>query len=823
MKRLQGTIHLPDPRYIPGGVAYVAQTAFLLNGTIRDNVLFGNEYDEARYLETLESCALLRDLENLEGGDLTEIGEKGINLSGGQKQRISLARAVYSPSSIILLDDPLSAVDAPTARHLLKKCILGPPMKGRTRILVTHALGLVFPHADFVVVMKNGEITGTGPRDVVLSNPDLELSLPAPPPYSTEFGKSKDDDEEEDKEEKLDKKILEGISKRGTRIVDDEMRSQGSVKMGVYFTFLTACGGFLFFAMFIVGYMLRSASFLGRDYWVKIWTDSLDPTNSTNTTIFIYPQNHHLNLLVPPTLHPLIYPLMTPHPNTTVIGSLTAVDDGEPKGTGYYIGIYACLSLLVVFAGIAVEMWVLYGSLVASRVMHNRLLERVFHAPLRFFEKTPVGRLLNRFTKDLSTVDTDCLPNFDNVGSTIFDIMQCFVVITVAAPLTFVFLVPMLIAYYAVSSTFLKASRELKRLNSVTISPIYSQFSETLVGASTIRAYGSEKRSARMLDVKLNTNNRNNFYLWTANRWLNLRCELLSSLFTFIVGFFIIESKMSPGWAGLTLSYAFQLTMYLTNLIRCHADLDMSMNAVERIDEYCTIEQEPPFVIEESRPQLNWPDRGEVEVKNLSLRYSPETPLVLKNLSFMVKPHEKIGVVGRTGAGKSTLSLAFFRILPLDHGSIIIDNINIDHIGLHDLRSRLTIIPQDPVLFEGTIRSNIDPLAAHSDQRIWEAVEAVGLLGSMQKGGGSGEGDEVPGSVDSGEVDGGEVPVQEGDKEVVESSTGSFNLDSLVMEGGKATASVDETADSKIQEAIRTAFKDGTVITIAHRLKTIID
>ncbi|KAJ3097211.1 hypothetical protein HDU97_005074 [Phlyctochytrium planicorne] len=902
MKREAGEIFLPDPREIPGGVAYVAQTAFLLNGTIRDNILFGNTYDEQRYVAVLEACALVRDLENLDGGDLTEIGEKGINLSGGQKQRISLARAVYSPSQIVLLDDPLSAVDAPTAKHLLKKCILGPLLAGRTKILVTHALGLVFPHADFVVMMNNGEIAGQGTKEEIIKNPEVDLSLPAPPPYSN-ASKSEDSDDEDEKKRDPNA-VLAVISKEGTKIVDAESMAKGSVKLSVYLSFFAACGGALFFIILLVGYVTKSGMFVARDVWVKIWTDSL--SNKTSEARLDALATGLISMTVPASFMPTLNTFVSSNPskigdnflssasvglfynsslaagNETMValGPANAVDENG-KGTGYYIGIYALLSFLTLLAGILMEIWTLYSSLVASRSIHLKLLNRVFHSPLRFFEKTPVGRLLNRFTKvlvfvvvilgvetellsvqDLSTVDNYCVSYLDAVLSLLFDIFQSVVIILVAAPLTLVFLLPLSFAYWIVSRIFLNISRELKRLNSVTTSPIYSQFSETLVGVSTIRAYGSEKRSALQLDDKLNINNRNNFYLWTANRWLNLRCELLSAFFTFIVGFFIIELRLSPGWAGLTLSYAFQLTMYLTSLIRCHADLDMSMNAVERIEEYCVIEQEPPFVIESARPPTNvsslfsplsgilrnekWPDRGAIEIKNLSLRYTPETPMILKNLTFDIKPHEKIGVVGRTGAGKSTLSLAFFRIIPFEKGRILIDGIDIHNIGLHDLRSRLTIIPQDPVLFEGTLKSNIDPLDAHTDEEIWNAIRDVGLLESMQKKA-NGKGKEVAEAGVPGSVSEAVVRVEEDGEEKEDRP---FQLSDAVNEGGtnfsqgqrqlicmaramlrktkliildEATASVDELADSKIQEGIRSAFKDGTVITIAHRLKTIID
>ncbi|KAJ3063483.1 hypothetical protein HDU98_000727 [Podochytrium sp. JEL0797] len=571
--------------------------------------------------------------------------------------------------------------------------------------------------------------------------------------------------------------------------------------------------------------------------------------------------------------------------STMLSANATAPPPPQENTAIYYISVYAVVSLLGLLVSVLTRLWVLYGGLMASRGLHTKLTVAVFGAPMRFFEKTPVGRLLNRFTKDISTIDNECMDSLDSFFRLIISMTSTVVLILYVAPLAG-FVIPVVAFCYSwISSLYLGASRELKRLESISNSPIYAQFSETLTGVSTVRAFGSEKQFSIQMQDKVDRNNRNSFYLWTANRWLNLRCEFLSAVMTSVVGFAIISARLDPGWAGLTMIYVFEFTSNLTWLIRCHANMDMAMNAVERVDEYAEIEQEAAAIVHDHRPPPLWPSRGEIEVKHLSLKYQPELPYVLHDLSFSTRASEKIGVVGRTGAGKSTLTLAFFRILNQFEGSIVIDGIDISQIGLRDLRNRLTIIPQDPVLFEGTLRFNLDPLGAYSDDVIWEAVKAVGLLESMQTGTlkrsesgasllsrqGSGVGTPVGGSSPvkkGGKVFKGVNPaplnVQPSGASVTDLGTvtsptssvapptrGGLNLtlDYEVSESGsnfsqgqrqlicmsrailrqtkvffldEATASVDEATDANLQKTIREAFKDATVVTIAHRDRVLV-
>ncbi|KAJ2999430.1 hypothetical protein HDV02_002915 [Globomyces sp. JEL0801] len=823
-------------------VAYAAQSAWLLNATIRDNILFGEEYDPIRYDRVVRACALAKDFETLEGGDLTEIGEKGINVSGGQKQRISLARACYSTASIVLLDDPLSAVDAPTARFLLHKCVLG-VLKGRTVLLVSHATHLVVPFADRVIALKNGSIACQGTPAQVTQNPEDE-SL-----YGLDLAKDVFDDEKEG----VNTTSVATAQGGGTTLVEDEEKATGSVRFAVYKSYFLAAGGIIFTLAFGISFFLTSGAKVVDDWWLKSWTDrnlNLQPVE--NITLRSYgpslqyqslqedSQMYSNNLFYPNLLYvpPADKKSFSPVSPMSIQSSdnfhiLNNKDDVDSAETMFYITIYALLGLGVVVANNIQQIVALVGTLYASRKLHTKLMDAVLHSPLRFFETTPIGRILNRFSKDIESVDTtvmDCVTYF------IMQIIQALTIISVigfVAPFFLLVMPIIMFVYVRVAERYLTASRELKRLESTTRSPTYAQFSETLAGVCTIRAYGAEERFSVTNQLKVDENHKPFFFVWAANRWLCLRTDVISAVVVLCAGLAIAFTDLQAGWAAMTFSYSLDFTNCLLWAVRLHAEMEMAMNSVERVEEYTDIDQEPPMIIESRRPAPNWPDRGTVEVRDVSIRYAPELPDVLKKVSFDIKAHEKVAVVGRTGAGKSTLSLAFFRILPLSSGSIIIDGEDIGELGLYDLRSRLTIIPQDPVLFTGTLRSNLDPLEENDDQTVWEALKRVNFIESMQQ----------PQTVDESATDNNSAS-----SESVNPS--ALTLDFPVTENGgnfsqgqrqllclarsliqrnriifldEATASVDNETDARIQATIRKEFFDSTIICIAHRLRTVID
>ncbi|KAJ3052959.1 hypothetical protein HK097_005357 [Rhizophlyctis rosea] len=868
MKLLNGTYdppnshdHAIDPATgLSGGVAFAAQSAWLVNATVRDNILFGTPYDEERYHRVLEACALVRDIENLQGGDLTEIGEKGVNMSGGQKARISLARAAYSHASTVIMDDPLSAVDAPTAKHLLRECILG-IMKGRTRILVSHAVGLVLPVADMVVAVRGGKVVGKGkPADIVK---DEKLSgLFGVDLTSSESEDEADKDGDEDGGKGKAKSTLAG-AKKGTKLVEDEERATGRVKGEVYWSYFAACGGVLFLIIFFGTLVLVNGMQLANDWWVKYWSEAAARAGES-LTMFVVGGNgvagrwdgfvSTVRTFGWSNLVPRSFSQHSTVLRATVAGESFSIATSEQHSPWYFISIFALLGLAVLVATTIRLIYIVLSALRAATHLHANLLGSVMGSPMRFFEVTPLGRVLNRFSKDVQSLDTTVIFAVDSLSMYVAKGLTVLGLIAFRAPYLLIGAVPLVYAYQYIASMYLQLSRELKRLESVSRSPLYSQFSETLTGVTTIRAYGAEERFLIKARQTVDGNHRAYFLLWAANRWLTIRTDLLGALVAFGAGVAVVAGDLPAGWAGLLLTYALTFADALLWIVRQHAEVEMNMNSVERIQEYTSLEQEPPMIVESHRPPVSWPQEGAVQVKDLVVRYAADSPPVLKSISFDVKPREKVGIVGRTGAGKSTLSLAFFRIVPLTSGSITIDGIDIAEIGLHDLRKNLNIIPQDPVLFSGTIRSNMDPFDENADAEIWDALKAARVVESLRNKGHDGEGGvevEVAPSASAATVPG---SVLDGvDRELLvapEDSDRPFSLEYPVAENGnnfsqgqrqllclarallkktrvvfldEATASVDNQTDEAIQKAMRECFGEGVVLCIAHRLRTVID
>ncbi|KAJ3276179.1 hypothetical protein HDV01_005627 [Terramyces sp. JEL0728] len=743
-------------------VAYVAQTAWLLNASIRDNILFGEPYDFERYIRVVYACALAQDFMILPGGDLTEIGEKGINLSGGQKQRISLARACYSSSAVILLDDPLSAVDAPTAKILLKKAILE-QLAGRTVILVSHAVKLVANYADYIVLMKNGAIEYKGTAleaydSNTLSDQDLSPT-----------------EADGDHSHLLETEIFP-IQREdsATQLIEKEKKAVGAVEWSTYFLYFKGCGGYTFIVFFALSFILASGSKVLNDWWLKIWTDHNNAVSK----------------------------------------------DPNPAGSdsSFYIIIYAICGAGVVVAKNIQTISVLAGSLWASRYLHSELLHSILYSPLRFFDTTPIGRVLNRFSKDIESVDADVMDYMRIFMEKIVLSLTTVVVIASIIP-EFLLLAPIILWIYSyIAKYYLASARELKRLNSVTRSPIYSHFAETLAGVVTIRAYNLISKFCDINLAHIDENQKPGFFMRALVRWISVQTDVISSILVCFVGISIIITPTNAGSAALIITYVLEFSKALMWAVRKHVDVEIGMNSVERVHEYIGIPQEPAGIIESHRPGSSWPEHGAVEVKDLSLRYSPEMPDVLHNLSFSIAGGEKIAVVGRTGAGKSTLSLAFFRILSCTSGSITIDGIDISAIGLYDLRSKLTIIPQDPVLFNGTVRTNLDPMSKYNDAQIWEALGRVNFMDSIQSI-----------SSESDQAFSLESPVMENGSNFSQGQRQLLCLARALLQSNKiiildeATASVDHNTDQHIQNVIRQEFIKSTVICIAHRLRTVID
>ncbi|KAJ2690563.1 hypothetical protein IWW39_000657 [Coemansia spiralis] len=748
-------------------IAYVAQEAWLRNATIRDNILFGESYDQQRYEEVLRVCALKPDLRILDAGDRTEIGERGVTLSGGQKQRVALARAVYSSRKTLLIDDCLSAVDAHTAKHILMECLLGqtPLMQGRTRVLVTHHVAACLPYADYVALIQDGRVSACGAPDVVQIQ-GLELN-PAASQAEGDVVSSADANDMRSEDDYASEAVAVGV------LVDDEEREQGYVRLSVWLDYMRMCGPPWYWATVIGLMFINRATSIIQDYSVRLWMSASDDASAPHTVAFWL------------TLYLL----------TGLLSTAVNLTDWVNEGV---------------------------GALRAGRRYHERLFARVISATPRFFDKTPIGRVISRFSRDMRTIDGDIINEITGLVSQLTHMVSVFAIISVVTPPFVLIAVVMTLAYARLGVYYLNATRELKRLDSISMAPLLSLFSELITGVESIRAFGAMNQYTMEAMNRVDVHNRPYYLLWAANRWLCSRIELLGCLVAFSTTILILFSldTIDAGLAGFVLMYAISFSDYMLWFIRNYCDCEISMNSVERVTQYLALDQEAPMFIESAALPSNWPATGHVQVENLVVEYVPGTP-VLRGLSFAVKSGEKIGVVGRTGAGKSTLSLAFLRFIEPAQGGITLDGVDISTIGLEDLRRNVTIIPQDPVLFNGTIRFNLDPFTEYSDALLWDALRRSHLVHDGALDGG----DRMSGIFKSleAEIKENGQNLSLGQRQLVALARALVRRSRLIIMD-EATASVDFDTDDRIQRTIRGAeFADSTLFCIAHRLRTIID
>lgn len=848
MELVEGQVFLPSPRNrydvspdlrtgLAETVAYCAQQAWLLNDTIRNNITFGSEFNETRYQAVVDACALKRDLEILDAGDLTEIGEKGITLSGGQKQRISLARAIYSNSRHLLLDDCLSAVDSHTALAIYEKALSGTLCSGRTVILVSHNVPLTISRASYVVAMDNGRIKGYGsPSELgaqgILTPEDLATSSATASSSATRAASTEDLQEHAAPSASLLVAKISTIDADSTdisedeesgrvktdgKLMDEETKADGQVKPKIYVTYMKAVGGVPFWISLLVLFIVCEWMTIGQSYWIKVWTSQMAGTIEAFSATFFAKTSifeNHASFAYTNT-----FLLMD---NTTEV--LTATTEPSVHSPAYYLSIYALVGITSTFMGAYKDIVGYFGGVNAAQKLFEEMLDSVLHAKVRFFDSTPIGRIMNRFSKDVESIDQDLAPIAFGVFEYILSIISITVLISFITPGFLIGAVFIGALYWAIAAFYIASSRELKRLDSVSKSPIFQHFGETLSGVSTIRAYGITDRFIQENLDKIDANNRPFFYMWVSNRWLSFRIDFAGALVSFCASTMIILSvnRLNAGLAGLSLSYAITFSQNVLWTVRFWAIMEMNMNSVERVQEYMEIEQEAPAVIPDSRPPVNWPSRGEIEVQNLSLRYAPKLPLVIKDISFKVDSFNKIGIVGRTGAGKSTIITAFFRFLEADAGFIKIDGVDIAKIGLKDLRENLAIIPQDPTLFTGTIRSNLDPFGLYSDAAIFEALRRVQLIKSQETSEeNSGENSNQFLNLENHVAEGG-GNLSQGQRQLT-CLARSLLKSPKVLLLDEATASIDYDSDAQIQKTIREEFGQTTILTIAHRLKSIVD
>ncbi|XP_071595336.1 ATP-binding cassette sub-family C member 10 isoform X1 [Heliangelus exortis] len=787
-----GRMHVCD---LEQGFGLATQEPWIQFTTVRENILFGREYDARLYEEVVEACALSEDLNILPAGDLTEVGENGVTLSGGQKARIALARAIYQEKELYLLDDPLAAVDADVANHLMQKCILG-VLKHKTRILCTHRTEFL-EKADALVLIDNGRIVKTGtPADIL--------------PLVEAFPKIKDvDKRQKDKapDEQGQKEAIEAEEEESTQnnylIHKEEEKKEGAVAFQVYKAYWVAVGSCLALSI-LFSLLLMQASRNIADWWLSYWISSLPQTENTSVMVCSASPTSPELLLFP------IVGLVSP------VQTLDTTPD-PPNGTldvNFYLVVYGSIaganSLLTLLRAFLFA----YGALRAATVIHSRLLQRALKATVTFFDTTPTGRILNRFSSDLYCVD-DTLPFMLNIFlANVYGLLGMLVIIIYGLPWIGLVLLPLSALYFSIQRYYRRTSRELKRFCSITLSPIYTHFSETLSGLSSIRAMRATQRFELENQLRLERNQRCLFASNTAMQWLDIRLQMIGvAVITAIAGIAIVQHQKqlgNPGLVGLALSYALSVTNLLSGLISSFTVTETMMVSVERTEEYTTdIPMEPQHKVVEVAD--DWPSQGLVEFQQAVLAYQAGLPNALDGVTFTVYPGEKVGIVGRTGSGKSTLFLAIFRMLELKSGRILLDGIDSQLVGLEDLRSRLAIIPQDPFLFSGSIRENLDPQGKRTDAELHEVLEQCHLWDAVTQMGG----------LDSQLGERGKS-LSVGQRQLV-CLARALLTQAKVLCIDEATASVDQQTDQLLQQTIRHRFADKTVLTIAHRLNTILD
>ncbi|XP_063421679.1 multidrug resistance-associated protein 1-like [Mytilus trossulus] len=816
MDKLQGKVN------VKGKIAYVPQQAWIQNATVKDNILFGREMNLSKYDQVIESCSLKRDFEILTGGDMTEIGEKGINLSAGQKQRISLARAVYNNADIYLLDDPLSAVDSHVGKHMFKN-VFGKKglLKNKTRILVTHGIQWL-PMVDRVIVLVDGQISEMGTYEELLSHEgafaqflnayftevkeeDEEVDLDNDPEVIEEkcrilerfqsvthekcwFDKGKQTERRADKLQKK-AKLIRTISmidqsalpstenkvkqpeKKVDKLIEKEKEGQGKIEWKVFMSYFRAVGIPAMVIIFLLFSVYQGTSIFAN-IWLSWWSDD--------------------DLLANRTLS-----------NTTLYSDRNTM----------YLGVYGGLGVV---QAVLILIYSLLGTLSylkAAAKLHHNMLVGIMRAPMSFFDTTPSGRIVNRFSGDVQTIDVTLPMTFRMWIMIAFQTLSTVIVISISTPIFLSVIVPLGIFYYFIQRFYIPSSRQLQRLESTSKSPIFNHFSETLSGATSLRAYKAQDRFIQESLYRVDKNISYYFTKIASQRWLGWRLELIGNLIVFAAALFaVLTPNVEGGVVGLSISYALQITGALNMFVRTSSDLESNVVSVERTKEYAEVEREAEWINPNKRPPSDWPVSGECKFENYQTRYRAGLDLVIRGITCNIAGGQKVGIVGRTGAGKSSLAMALFRLIESAEGKIIIDGECIAEMGLHDLRQKLTILPQDPVLFSGSLRMNLDPIEEYSDEQLWKSLEHAHLKNYVE-----GLADKL--DYECGE---GGQNLSVGQRQLVCLGRSLLHKTKILILD-EATAAVDMETDELIQKTIRSEFKDCTILTIAHRLNTILD
>ncbi|KAJ3537700.1 hypothetical protein NM688_g6639 [Phlebia brevispora] len=766
-------------------VAYVPQTPWIMNATLRENITFGRAEDDQKLREIIQACCLEHDLEMLPHGQDTEIGEKGINLSGGQKARVSLARAAYSDADIILMDDSLSAVDAYVGKSILENCLLSGPLADKTRVLVTHALH-VLDKTDYIYVMDNGVIVEQGTFSDLMA--DSVLFSHVMEEYGTQ---DKDDDDEEDEADKKGggkrkEKVSDAEDKTDKKdhLMQAEERLTGSVSSTVYVKYLRYAGGLIWAPILLLMLTAYQGSQVANNLFLGFWTAE----------------------------------------------SIHGFTSGD------YMGTYAALGVAIAVFSFALSFSISLTTLSAGLRIFKASLAAVLNSAVAFFDTTPMGRVMSRLSKDQDTIDTEISMIAFQLLSTFSSVLGTVALVFYTFPYLGLIFVPLSIFYYLTAIYYRRTSVETKRLDSIMRSALYASYSETLTGLSTVRAYGEQDRFVHGAQKGLDWENRAYYMTIAIQRWLSVRLDFLGNILILGIALFAagFRTTVNPSKIGVVLSYTLSITQVFSDLVSTYAQNEQNFNAVERVRLLYRLAQAisdqtifrcfttPNFRQRAQRtrpddPPPSWPEKGAIEFKDVDMAYREGLPLVLRGVSFDVKPGEKVGVVGRTGAGKSSLLQALFRIVNVMNGSIVIDGHDIRDIGLDVLRSKLALVPQDSTLFLGTLRENLDPQGTRTDAEIIEALKRAWLL---PREGHADPVTEAKFSLDASVSDEGSN-YSAGEKQLL-ALCRALIKNSTIIVLDEATSNVDVETDAKLQRTIQTEFASSTLLCIAHRLNTIV-
>ncbi|CAM8929378.1 unnamed protein product [Rhodiola kirilowii] len=746
--------------YSHGSKAYVPQVPWILSGTIRSNILLGKAYDPQRYSSIISGCALDVDISHLVAGDMTFVQEKGSNLSGGQKSRIALARAIYHGCDIFLLDDVLSAVDAHVASWILNNAILGPLMNQQTRILCTHS-----PHAissaDMIVIMDKGYVKWVGNSREYIITSSIYPSLQVGDHISSEIESSL----EVGQTPSLEKDFVH-INESEKEMVEEEQRMKGRVEMSIYKKYAGFCGWFIT-VIICVSAIAMQATRNGNDLWLSYWVDSATEMYSTL-------------------------------PYLVVLSTFCLVN--------------SLLTLIRAFS-------FAYGGLRAAVLMHDQLIIKLAGAPVSFFDETPGGRILNRFSSDLYTID-DSLPFISNILlANSVALLGIVAVLSYVQVIFLVVLLPFWFLYSKLQFYYRSTSRELRRLDSVSRSPIYASFMETLDGSSTIRALKCQDYFSVIFNEQVALYSKTSYSEITASLWLSLRLQLLGAfVVTFVAVMAVVGSRGNlpirmgtPGLVGLALSYAAPIVSLLGSFLTSFAETEKEMVSVERVIQYMNVPQEAELhETELSVESSGWrPREGHIEFRHVTLRYMPSLPAALRDLTFSIESGNHVGIIGRTGAGKSSILNALFRLAPISIGQILVDGKNIIDVSLRDLRMNFAVVPQTPFLFEGSLRENLDPFLMNDDIRIWNILKKCQMKNKVESAGGLDISLKEAGTLFS-----------IGQRQLI-CLARAFLRSSKILCLDECTSNVDTETAFIIQSVISSECRGITVITIAHRISTI--